>query len=185
MAKSKKKKCHWFFSEIYSFLCAKCFGNSFQILDLIFFFFFLILCPVLRLKASWLKDLSSRQSTMASYMLKTLIAKSSRQFRLSCSYLAMVLFNLQSLYISWYLVQENCTFLFSNLYIDEVHFDGNIGTLNNQRTILCTSCCLNIFWWEILKTALFKFLSKTLPGETLCKSNQIFPPKVFFFTLFN
>lgn len=55
-----------------------------------------------------------------------------RQFRLSCSYLAMVLFNLLSLYIyiSWYLVQENCTFLFSNLYIDEAHFDGNIGTLN-------------------------------------------------------
>ena len=33
-------------------------------------------------------------------------------------------------------------------------------------------------WWEIFYEVLLKFLPKMLPGETLCKSAQIFPPKV-------
>ena len=45
----------------------------------------------------------------------------------------------------------------------------------------CTRCCLKSSWQEILKDALLKFLPKTLPGETLCKFVQIFPPKVLVY----
>ena len=38
----------------------------------------------------------------------------------------------------------------------------------------CTRCCLIIFWREIQKEGL-------LPGETLCKLVQIFPPKVLIY----
>ena len=36
-------------------------------------------------------------------------------------------------------------------------------------------------WWEICYEVLLKFLPKMLPGETLCKSAQIFPPKVLVY----
>ena len=36
-------------------------------------------------------------------------------------------------------------------------------------------------WWEIFYVVLLKFLPKMLPGETLCKSAQIFPPKVLVY----
>ena len=45
----------------------------------------------------------------------------------------------------------------------------------------CTRCCLIIFWREIQKEYLLKFLPKLLPGETLCKLVQIFPPKVLIY----
>ena len=49
----------------------------------------------------------------------------------------------------------------------------------------CTRCCLIIFWREIQKEDLLKFLPKLLPkllpGETLCKLVQIFPPKVLIY----
>ena len=45
----------------------------------------------------------------------------------------------------------------------------------------CTRCCLIIFWREIQKEGLLKFLPKLLPGETLCKLVQIFPPKVLIY----
>ena len=40
--------------------------------------------------------------------------------------------------------------------------------------------CLIIFWREILKKTLLKFLPKMLLVETLCKLVQIFPPKVLY-----
>ena len=41
----------------------------------------------------------------------------------------------------------------------------------------CTRLCLNVFWREILREAILNFLTKMLSGETLCKLDQIFPPK--------
>ena len=41
--------------------------------------------------------------------------------------------------------------------------------------------CLIIFWREILKKTLLKFLPKMLLVETLCKLVQIFPPKVLVY----
>ena len=40
---------------------------------------------------------------------------------------------------------------------------------------------LIIFWREILKEVLLKFLPKMMTGETLCKLAQIFPPKVLVY----
>ena len=45
----------------------------------------------------------------------------------------------------------------------------------------CTRCLI-IFWREILKKTLLKFLPKMLLVETLCKLVQIFPPKVLVYT---
>ena len=45
----------------------------------------------------------------------------------------------------------------------------------------CMRCCLMSTWWEIFYEVLLKFLPKMLPGETLCKSAQIFPPKVLVY----
>ena len=42
-------------------------------------------------------------------------------------------------------------------------------------------CCLMSTWWEIFYEVLLRFLPKMLPGETLCKSAQIFPPKVLVY----
>ena len=42
--------------------------------------------------------------------------------------------------------------------------------------------CLIIFWREILKKTLLKFLPKLLLVETLCKLVQIFPPKYSIYT---
>ena len=42
--------------------------------------------------------------------------------------------------------------------------------------------CLIIFWREILKKTLLKFLPKMLLVESLCKLVQIFPPKVLVYT---
>ena len=38
------------------------------------------------------------------------------------------------------------------------------------------------FWRDIFKVAILNFVSKKLPGETLCKFSQIFPPKVLVYT---
>ena len=40
------------------------------------------------------------------------------------------------------------------------------------------------FWRKLLKEASLKLLPKMLPGETLCKKVQIFPPKVLVYGKF-
>ena len=47
----------------------------------------------------------------------------------------------------------------------------------------CTRCCWIIVWREFLKEASLNFLPRKLPGETLCKLVQIFPPKVLVYIL--
>ena len=46
----------------------------------------------------------------------------------------------------------------------------------------CTRCCLLDFGGKFLREAILNFLSKKLPGETLCNFFQIFPPKVLVYT---
>ena len=52
----------------------------------------------------------------------------------------------------------------------------------NSSIFFARDMSLIIFWREILKKTLLKFLPKMLLVETLCKLVQIFPPKVLVYT---
>ena len=65
---------------------------------------------------------------------------------------------------------------------DFLNFFSKRGSICFNSSIFLHEICLIIFWREILKKTLLKFLPKMLLVETLCKLVQIFPPKVLVYT---
>ena len=61
--------------------------------------------------------------------------------------------------------------------------DKMLRELDRLKILLsfCTRCCTIFLAGKVSKTVLFNFLPKMLPGETLCKMVQIFPPKVLVY----
>ena len=64
---------------------------------------------------------------------------------------------------------------------DFLNFFSKRGSICFNSSIFLHEICLIIFWREILKKTLLKFLPKMLLVGTLCKLVQIFPPKVLVY----
>ena len=65
---------------------------------------------------------------------------------------------------------------------DFPNFFSKRGSIYFNSSIFLHEICLIIFWREIFKKTLLKFLPKMLLVETLFKLVQIFPPKVLVYT---
>ena len=74
-----------------------------------------------------------------------------------------------------YLVPETCR-------LREIEWQNFSGTKKIENpTEFLYEMLHNFLAGKASKTTLFNFLPKVLPGETLCKLVQIFPPKVLVY----
>ena len=60
-------------------------------------------------------------------------------------------------------------------------FSSRRGLIGVYFSIILHEMLCKYFWRKLLKEASLKLLPKMLPGETLCKKVQIFPPKVLVY----
>ena len=122
-----------------------------------FFDVFGSICPVLQTRISWKRFLSETSSR-------------AKEFGKSENVSLMI----NSV--------QNCFIQAKRLkYLFRIFFLRIENKLAFYFQLFCTKWCSNYFWREIIREAILNFLPRKLPGETLCKLYQIFPPKVLVY----